>query len=124
MRHFVLLAIGVLVTVVPAAAQQNNPPAAAVCAPDLRGTVRLGEGHPLPRAKVQLLLGAEQRPYRQTMTDPAGRFRLPVGRAQRGSQWLLRIFGPGSNTSDVQVSIDPHCGEAIIRLNPSHNANQ
>jgi hypothetical protein len=112
-----LIALVAGVLGMPAMAQ--GPPRAvqSVCAPALTGYVKLGEGHFVRGAIVDVLVGPEMKVLLSTRTDAHGRFRLPGGRVRKGSEWVLRIAAHGQNTALVTVKIDPACAEPAIRLN-------
>jgi hypothetical protein len=98
----------------------QGPPRAdqSVCAPALTGYAKLGEGHFVRGAIVDLLVGPDMRVLLSARTDSHGRFRMPGGRVRKGSEWVLRIAAPqGHNTALVTFKIDPACAEPAIRLN-------
>jgi hypothetical protein len=100
---------------------QAKPAPVTVCAPALRGSVRLGASATaatVPRATVALLVGAAQTVLFETRTDRHGRFQLGGGIVRKGAEFLLRVSGPGSHEVTVRLRIDPACKEPVIALTP------
>jgi hypothetical protein len=100
---------------------QAKPAPVTVCAPALRGSVRLGASATaatVPRATVALLVGAAQTVLFETTTDRHGRFQLGGGMARKGAEFTVRITGPGSHQVTVTLRIDPACKEPVIALTP------
>ncbi len=68
------------------------------------------------------LSGATQRRVDRTTTHRHGRFRTPGGGPPLGSEWLLRITGPGKNTTLVKFTIDLGCAaEPVIEITPGNS---
>ena len=101
---------------------QAKPAPVTVCAPALRGSVRLGASATaatVPRATVALLVGPAQTVLFETKTDRHGRFQLGGGIVRKGAEFLLRVSGPGSHEVTVLLRIDPACKEPVIALTPA-----
>jgi hypothetical protein len=104
------------------AQQPAKPAPVTVCAPALRGSVRLGApatAATVPRATVALLVGAAQTVLFETRTDRHGRFQLGGGIVRKGAEFLLRVSGPGSHEVTVLLRIDPACKDPVIALTPA-----
>jgi hypothetical protein len=120
------LALGLPVLTAPRQDQANarvqaQPAPVTVCAPALRGSVRLGASATaavVPRATVALLVGPAQTVLFETKTDRHGRFQLGGGIVRKGAEFLLRVSGPGSHEVTVLLRIDPACKEPVIALTP------
>ena len=117
------IVVGMILALSPLAlAQQppDKPPDVAVCAPALRGYVRLHDHSAFLRgATVELLVGPQRTPLIRATTNRNGRFQIPGGLVKRGSQWLVRITGPGKNETLVKFTIDFTCAaDPIIEVTP------
>ena len=103
------------------AQQPAKPAPVTVCAPALRGSVRLGASATaatVPRATVALLVGAAQTVLFETRTDRHGRFQLGGGIVRKGAEFTVRITGPGSHEVTVLLRIDPAGKDPVIALTP------
>jgi hypothetical protein len=101
---------------------QAKPAPVTVCAPALRGSVRLGASATaavVPRATVALLVGPAQTVLFETTTDRHGRFQLGGGIVRKGAEFTVRISGPGAHQVMVTLRIDPACKDPVIALTPA-----
>jgi len=89
-----------------------------ICAPALRGVVRLGDGRGVRNARVEVLVGTDRQVFLRTRTNRDGRFQVPGGRPKAGSEWTVRVSGPGQTGALVKVTIAPVCRDLVIRLTP------
>jgi len=120
------LALGLPALSAPRQAQetaqaQAKPAPVTVCAPALRGSVRLGASATaavVPRATVALLVGPAQTVLFETKTDRHGRFQLGGGIVRKGAEFTVGITGPGSHQVTVLLRIDPACKDPVIALTP------
>ena len=116
-----------LVTLVPAigwpqgtGAGPEKSPSLTVCAPALRGVVRLGaepsQALAVRRATVELLTGPQQTVLFTVKADRSGRFQLGGGLVKKGTEWLVRVTAPGAQVVTVRLRIDPACREPVLPL--------
>ena len=116
-----------LCVLVPGAlAQKASTPDVKVCGRALEGTVRLDTKSAVQQSRllVELLTGPTDQVLERIPTDKTGRFRIPGGVAKKGSVWLLRVTGPGKQTTLVEFTIDPACKPPEITIKPGQGQGQ